>query len=195
MEEHGAVVFGGNGYSAEWHKEAETRGLLNLRTSAEALPVLKNKEVEALFAKQGVLTPQELSSRFDVYAEQFINTIAVEARLVVSMAKTLVYPAAMEYVSDLSDSLTKASALGVQADTSVLKKVADLSGKLLAAVGKIGEELGRHDFASTEAHLTHSAHVMRPLMDEARTYADGLEAEMGDKYWPLPTYQELLFIK
>jgi glutamine synthetase len=195
MEEHGAVVFGGNGYSAEWHKEAETRGLLNLRTSAEALPMLKNKEVEALFAKQGVLTPAELSSRFEVYSEQFVHSIAVEARLVVNMAKTMIYPAAMEYISVLGDSITKASGFGVQADTSVLKKVAELSGKLMATVGKIGEELARHDFASTEAHLTHSAHVIRPLMDEARSYSDALEGEMGDKYWPLPTYQELLFIK
>lgn len=195
MEEHGAVVFGGNGYSAEWHKEAETRGLLNLRTSAEALPMLKNKEVETLFAKQGVLTPAELSSRFEVYAEQYVHSIAVEGRLVISMAKTLIYPAAMEYVSTLGDSLSKASALGVQADTSVLKKVAELADKLLTTVGKLGDELARHDFDSTEAHLAHSAHVIRPLMDEARSYADTLEGEMGDKYWPLPTYQELLFIK
>lgn len=195
MDEHGAVVFGGNGYSAEWHKEAEARGLANLRTSAEALPVLRSKEVEALFEKQGVLTPQELRSRFDVYSEQFIHTIALESRLVINMAKTLIYPAAMEYVSDLSDSISKLSAHGVQADTSVLKKVAGLADKLLATVGKLGDELARHDFDSTEAHLSHSAHVLRPLMDEARTYADGLEGELGDKYWPIPTYQELLFIK
>jgi glutamine synthetase len=66
---------------------------------------------------------------------------------------------------------------------------------LLATVGKLAAATEHEHFDSTEAHLNHSAHVVRPLMDEARVYADGLEAEMGDKYWPLPTYQEMLFLK
>jgi glutamine synthetase len=195
MSEHGAVVFGGNGYSAEWHKEAETRGLKNLRTSAEALPVLKQKDVETLFSKQGVLTPSELSSRFEIYAEQFVNSIGVEARLAASMAKTIIYPAAVSYMSDLSDSVSKLSALGISADKSVLTKVAELSDKLLATAAKVSAAQAKHDFDSTEAHLAHSAHTVRPLMDELRGYADALEGELGDSYWPLPTYQEMLFIR
>jgi glutamine synthetase len=195
MDEHGAVVFGGNGYSKEWHAEAERRGIPNLATSAEALPVLKKKEVEALFSKLGVLTPVELQSRFDVYSEQFIHSIAVEARLVISMAKTLIYPAAMDYLSALTGTLSQLKELSVEADKTILKKVAELSDKLLATVAKLTAATEAEHFDSTEAHLNHSAHVVRPLMDEARTYADALEAEMGDKYWPLPTYQELLFIK
>jgi glutamine synthetase len=195
MEEHGSVVFGGNGYSKEWHEEAERRGIANLATSAEALPVLKKKEVEALFSKWGVLTPAELQSRFDVYSEQYIHTIAVEARLVISMTKTLIYPAAMEYLSALTGTLSQLKELGVEADKGTLKKVAELSDKLLATVGKLAAATEQEHFDSTEAHLNHSAHVVRPLMDEARVYADGLEAEMADKYWPLPTYQEMLFLK
>ena len=195
MDEHGAVVFGGNGYSKEWHAEAERRGIPNLATTAEALPVLKKKEVEALFSKLGVLTPVELQSRFDVYSEQFIHSIAVEARLVISMAKTLIYPAAMDYLSALTGTLSQLKELSVEADKSILKKVAELSDKLLATVAKLAAATEAEHFDSTEAHLNHSAHVVRPLMDEARVYADALEAEMGDKYWPLPTYQELLFIK
>jgi glutamine synthetase len=195
MEEHGAVVFGGNGYSKEWHAEAERRGIANLATSAEALPVLKKKEIEALFSKWGVLTPAELSSRFDVYSEQYIQSIVVESRLVISMAKTLIYPAAMEYLSALTGTFGQLKELGVESDKAILKKVAELSDKLLATVGKLASALEKEHFDTTEAHLNHCAHVVRPLMDEARTYADALEAEMGDKYWPLPTYQELLFIK
>jgi glutamine synthetase len=195
MEEHGSVVFGGNGYSKEWHEEAERRGIANLATSAEALPVLKKKEVEALFNKWGVLTPAELQSRFDVYSEQYIHTIAVEARLVISMTKTLIYPAALEYLSALTGTLAQLKEAGVEADKSVLKKVAELSDKLLATVAKLASATEHEHFDSTEAHLNHCAHVVRPLMDEARVYADGLEAEMGDKYWPLPTYQEMLFLK
>jgi glutamine synthetase len=195
MEEHGAVVFGGNGYSKEWHEEAERRGIANLATSAEALPILKKKDVEALFSKLGVLTPVELQSRFDVYSEQFIHSINVEARLVISMAKTLIYPAAMECLSDLTGTVSQLKTLGVDSDKTILKKVAELSDKLLATVGKLATALEKDHFDSSEAHLNHSAHVLRPLMDEARSSADALEAEMGDKYWPLPTYQELLFIK
>ncbi len=195
MEEHGAVVFGGDGYSEEWHMEAEKRGLANLKTSAEALPVLKQKEIEALFSKQGVLTPVELESRFEVYSEQYILTIGVESRLVVSMAKTIIYPAAMSYLSDLSGTLGQLKGLGVTSDSSLVSKVAGLADQLLATVGKLEAATVKEHFESTEAHLKHCAHVVRPLMDEVRTYADALEAEMGDSYWPLPTYQEMLFIK
>jgi glutamine synthetase len=93
MDKHSAVVFGGNGYSEEWHKMAvEERGLADLRTTADALPVLKADHIEELFNRLGVLTPIELESRFEVYAEQYTLAIEVEAKLVVSMAKTIIYP-------------------------------------------------------------------------------------------------------
>lgn len=195
MEEHGAIVFGGNGYAAEWHKTAAERGLPNLPTCAEALPVLKEKAVEELFSRHGVLTPIELASRFDVYAEQYIRAIEVEAKLVISMAKTVIYPAAMSYLSHLSDTLTKLSALKIEAAPDTAAKVAGLANSLMTSVTKLGEALAKHDFPSTEAHLAHGAKTVRPLMDEVRRIADTLEAEVGDGHWPLPTYQEMLFIK
>jgi glutamine synthetase len=196
MDEHGAVVFGGNGYSAEWHKMAvEERGLLNLPTCAEALPVLKEKHIEELFAKLGVLTPVELASRFDVYAEQYIHAIGVEARLVISMAKTQIYPAAMSYLSSLSDTLTKLTSLKIDASTDTAVKVAGLAKSLMASVNKLSEAQAKHDFDSTEAHLAYAAKTIKPLMDEVRKSADALEAEVGDAHWPLPTYQEMLFVR
>jgi glutamine synthetase len=196
MDEHGAVVFGGNGYSAEWHKMAvEERGLLNLPTCAEALPVLKEKHIEELFSKLAVLSPVELASRFDVYSEQYIHAIGVEARLVISMAKTLIYPAAMSYLSSLSDTLTKLTALKIDASTETASKVASLAKSLMASVTKLGEALAKHDFDSTEAHLVFAAKTIKPLMDEVRKSADALEAEVGDEHWPLPTYQEMLFVR
>jgi glutamine synthetase len=196
MDEHGAVVFGGNGYSAEWHKMAvEERGLLNLPTCAEALPVLKEKYIEELFSRLGVLTPVELASRFEVYAEQYINSIAVEAKLVISMAKTIIYPASMAYLSDLSDTLTKLGTLKIEVSTEPAMKIAGLQKSLLSAVGKLGDALGKHDFTGIEGHLTHSAKTLKPAMDEVRKYADLLEAEISDEKWPLPTYQEMLFMR
>jgi glutamine synthetase len=196
MDEHGSVVFGGNGYSAEWHKMAvEERGLLNLPTCAEALPVLKEKHIEELFSKLGVLSPVELASRFEVYSEQYINAIGVEARLVISMAKTSIYPAAMSYLSQLSDTLSKLSALKVDASTDVATKVAGLAKTMMASVGKLQEALGKHDFDGIEGHLSYCAKTIKPLMDEVRKSADLLEAEIADECWPLPTYQEMLFMK
>ncbi len=195
MDKHGQVVFGGDGYSEEWHKLAEERGLANLRTSAEALPALKDKEVEALFERLGVLTPVELSSRFEVYSEQYTMSIDVEANLTVDIAKTQIYPAAIDYLGELTETMTKMGALGLDVDTSVAAKVADLAKSLLASASKLEAEAAKHDFASTEEHLKHCAHVVRPLMDEVRGYADALEAEVADKHWPLPSYEEMLFIK
>ncbi len=195
MDEHSAVVFGGNGYSAEWHKMAEERGLPNLPSCVEALPVLKDKAVEELFSKAGVLTPVELASRFDVYAEQYIHAIEVEAKLVISIAKTQVYPAAMTYLSSLTDTLAKAAAVKIEASPETATKVAGLVKSLTGTVAKLGEALAKHDFSTTEQHLVHAGKTLRPLMDETRKIVDALEAEVADEDWPLPTYTEMLFIK
>ena len=104
MRDHGAVVFGGDGYSSAWHRMAvEQRGLENLRTCADALPVLQRQEVRELFERQGVLSPVELESRFEVYAEQYVLAIEVEAKLALQIARTQVYPAAVRYLGELGD--------------------------------------------------------------------------------------------
>lgn len=196
MEAHGAVIFGGNGYSDAWHKMAvEERGLANLPTTADALPALKAEYVEDLFKKTGVLTPVELESRFEVYAEQYILSIEVEAKLAVNMAKTLIYPAAVEYLSKLSSAIAGLSSLGIDFEQESAKKIADLTNGLVATVGKLSSAMDKPHFASTEEHMQYCASTLRPLMDEVREYADALEGELPDHLWPLPTYQEMLFIK
>lgn len=196
MEEHGDVIFGGNGYSEEWHREAvEKRGLANLPTTADALPVLKEEYVEDLFKKTGVLTPVELESRFEVYAEQYILSIEVEAKLAVNIAKTIIYPAAVEYLSKLASTISSLSGLGIDLEKESAKKVADLASALVGAATELSTALETADFADTVEHLQYCAKTLRPLMDNVRTYADALEAEVADSFWPLPTYQEMLFIK
>ncbi|MEO0457928.1 MAG: glutamine synthetase III [Cyanobacteria bacterium P01_A01_bin.114] len=196
MEEHGAVIFGGNGYSEAWHKMAvEERGLANLPTTADALPFLKAESVEDLFKKTGVLTPVELESRFEVYSEQYILAIEVEAKLVINMAKTTIYPAAVEYLSKLSSTIASLSGLGIDFEKESAQKVADLTNAMVAATGKLSAALEKHEFETTEAHMQYCATTIRPLMDEVRSYADALEGEVADSFWPLPTYQEMLFIK
>ena len=196
MDKHGAVVFGGNGYSEEWHRIAvEERGLANLRTTADALPVLKADYIGELFSRVNVLTPVELESRFEVYAEQYILAIEVEAKLVVSMAKTIIYPAAVRYLSELSTAIANSKAIGIEMDKETAEKVASLIQPMMDNVSKLSSAMTKHDFASPEDHMQYFAQTIRPLMDKVREYADELEGEVADDFWPLPTYQEMLFVK
>lgn len=196
MDDHGAVIFGGNGYSEEWHKMAvEERGLANLPTTADALPVIKEKYIEELFEKTGVLSPTELESRFEVYAEQYLLSIEVEAKLVIDMAKTKIYPAAVKYVSDLSATISSLKGMGIEFSAESAQKVASLANGILATTNKLEAALLKEEFASTEEHMQYFAGTIRSLMDEVRGYADALEGEVADDVWPLPKYQEMLFIK
>ena len=196
MNLHGNVIFGGNGYSADWHKQAVSeRGLLNLPTTADALPALLEKPVRTLFESTGILSSIELESRFAVYAEQYILSIVVEAKLVVDMAKTLIYPAANSYLAELSITHSNMAEMGVKLDNSITKKVAAESNALITAVAKLNEAIAKDDFATTAEHMQFCAKVILPLMNEVRVHADSLETEVADELWPLPKYQEMLFIK
>lgn len=195
MKEHEAAVFGGDGYSAEWHKEAKKRGLKNLPTTADALPYLKDKAVKALFKSTGVLSPVELESRFEVYAEQYILSIAVEAKLVANMARTTIYPAATRYLSDLALAAASAAEMGVDLDNAVAKNVGKNINGMMKAVTKLEKAMAKDNFKTEEAHMKFCAKDIRKLMDEVRSFADALEADVADDMWPLPTYQEMLFIK
>ncbi|CUS41056.1 Glutamine synthetase type III, GlnN [hydrothermal vent metagenome] len=189
MELHSNVIFGGDGYSSEWHKMAvEERGLRNTPTTADALPALKEKEVVDLFESTGVLTPTELASRFEVYAEQYILSIEVEAKLVIEMATTMIYPAAVKYLSSMAST-------GFTLEYSPASKVAAAATAMMASVEKLSAALESEHFDTTEAHMSFLAADVRALMDDIRTSADLLETLVADELWPLPKYREMLFIK
>ncbi len=196
MEKHGAAVFGGNGYSEEWHTEAvEQRGLLNIPTTADALPYLKDPSIKALFESTGVLSPTELESRFEVYAEQYLLFIEVEAKLVADMAKTLIYPAAMRHLGESAGTIMTLSDIGIDMDKAPVEKVAALAKSLLEGANELEAAIAKHDFESIEAHMQYCAGPIRDMMDKVRADADALEGEIADDLWPLPTYEEMLFIK
>lgn len=196
MEEHGNAVFGGNGYSPDWHKAAVAeRGLKNLPTTADALPELLSPEIAGLFERTGVLSPVELHSRFEVYAEQYINSIDVEAKLVINMATTMIYPAAVTYLSELSATAGNLQELGITLDNTVAQNVANEANALMVAVGKLSEARSKHDFASVQGHMKFLADTVRSLMNDVRAHADTLETLVADEMWPLPKYSEMLFIK
>ena len=195
IEQHGAVVFGGNGYSDEWHRMAvEERGLENLRTTADALPVLERQSIRELFERTGVLSAVELQSRFEVYAEQYILAIDVEAKLAVQIARTQVYPAAIRYLGELAESLQLQSSLGIQVSPETSKEVAGLCQSLMDISGQLQGAID-HPPHGTEAHMRYCADTLVPLMGDLRVVVDGLEALVDDNLWPLPTYQEMLFVR
>lgn len=192
MELHGNAVFGGDGYSSEWHEAAvKERGLRNLPTSADALPVFTEQAVIDLFTSTGVLSAVELNSRYEVYAEQYINSVLVEAKLVMDLGKTVIYPAALGYLAELSATYAAVPAL----DTGVVDAIAANANGLMSTITELGAELEKHDFADTAEHMQHVATSIRGLMDQARVYADALEVDVADKAWPLPKYREMLFIR
>jgi glutamine synthetase len=195
MEEHGAVVFGGDGYSSEWHRMAvEERGLENLRTSADALPVLERPEIRALFERQGVLTPVELASRYEVYTEQYILAIEVEARLALRIARTQIHPAVMTFLESQARSLRDQEALGLPTDRSLVSQVAGLNQQLLQQCSALEAAIQNppHD---GHGHLQHCAGTLMTLMGQLRESVDALETLVDDNLWPLPTYGELLFVR
>jgi glutamine synthetase len=196
MQLHGNVVFGGDGYSSEWHKEAvEKRGLKNIPTSADALPAFKEESVIKLFESTGVLSPAELASRFEVYAEQYILTIEMEAKLVIGIANTRIYPATIEYLDSLSSAATNLSKLNITISHNSIDEIAAETDAMMAAVSKLKDAVSVEEFDNTEAHMQHCADVLCPLMLEVRSHADALELVVSDDLWPLPKYQEMLFIK
>ena len=196
INECGTIVFNGNGYSAEWHEEAAKRGLLNLKTAADSLPELGKDAVRDLFEKYGVLSPRELQSRLDIYLEQYCKSINVEAKLTIEMAKTMIFPAAIRYQNELASTCANLKLVGYSFDTDTRDKLTDLVKNLqdsIASLEKIMDHNGHSSSLADEA--MHICKSVLPAMEAVRSYADQLEGIVADDLWPLPTYQEMLFIK
>ncbi|MCL4146161.1 UNVERIFIED_CONTAM: hypothetical protein GTU68_025153 [Idotea baltica] len=190
------VVFNGDGYADEWQTEAAKRGLPNLVTTPDALGVLKEQTYIDLFDKYDVLSERELDSRYEVYAEQYISAVNVESNLVVEIAKTMVFPAAIRYQGQLASSLASLKAIGVEADHNTISKLTDLIKKLQDAVSELEALKDKeHDAESVAAHCFMIKDEILPKMLEVRGYVDALEAMVADDLWPLPTYQEMLYIR
>jgi len=192
---HLAVVFNGDGYSAEWHAEAEKRGLPNLKTSIDALPVLHQSDVSALFDKYKVLTPRELESRYEIYLEQYSKTVNVEANLTAKIGRTTILPAALRYQKELADTVVSVKAAGGDPDTSLFTKVSGLVKQLVGALDGLEKVTSKEAHGSSYDHAKYFCQDVLPAMLKVRTTADELEGIVADDVWPLPTYQEMLFIK
>lgn len=195
MNDHGAIVFNGDGYSEAWHNEAAERGLLNLKTTVDALPVLDTPEVKELFSKYNVLSERELESRLDIYAEQYVMTVGVEANLTIEMAKTMIFPAAIRYQNELASTCANLKMLGYDFDTDTLDQITNLVKNMQDAIAELEAAVGEPETDDLMAEAKHCCESVLPAMTKVRSYADALEGCVADDLWPLPTYQEMLFIK
>jgi glutamine synthetase len=200
ITQHGAVIFNGDGYSAEWHAEAAKRGLPNNKQTIDALPAITDPAVVAMFEKYGVLSKREVESRREIYFEQYVLTISVEARISLEIAKTVIYPAAVRYAGELAGAAANLKAVGAAFDPAVLNKVSALVGSLLTKIGELEHAVehlggGGHGVANPQESANHCAKVVVPAIAGLRGVVDSLEGVVADDHWPLPTYQEMLFIK
>jgi len=195
IKEHDAIIFNGDGYSEAWHQEAARRGLPNLKNTVEALPVLGQSDVIELFEKYNVLSRREVESRRDIYLEQYCKQIRVESLLTLEMGRTQIFPAAIRYQNELASTCANLKAVGYTFDTDTLDKVTALVKALQDNLAALEKVINNHHHASLLDEAKHFCYVVRPAMDAVRAVADELEGIVADDLWPLPTYQEMLFIK
>jgi glutamine synthetase len=194
MKKHDAIIFNGDGYSEEWHKEAEKRGLPNLKSTPEALPVLTSPDVVKLFTTYGVLSAAELHSRQEIYLEQYCKTIKTEAALAVKIARTMIYPAAVRYQSELAATCANLKAVGHDYKMITMEDVTAKLRSLQESVIAL-EKLVEHEAGDTLAEAKCLCCDLLPAMLEVRKWADALETVVADDLWPLPSYLEMLFIR
>ncbi|MCB8927919.1 MAG: glutamine synthetase III [Ardenticatenaceae bacterium] len=193
--EHGRVIFNGDGYSEAWHKEAEEeRGLANLRNSVAAIPEFGSDAAKELFEKYSVLSAREVDSRVEVKLEQYAKAVAVEAKLAAKIAKTMIFPAAIRYQSELATTCANLKTVGYTFDTNTLDRVTDLVRCLQDSIVELDAAIA-HEGESVHEEAEHALTKIVPAMSVVRGYADTLENIVADDLWPLPTYQEMLFIK
>jgi len=192
-----SVRFNGDNYTEEWVKEAEKRGLPNLKNTAEALPAYIIDENIKLFTSQNVLTKEEVFSRYNVELEKYCSLLAIEYNTLASLAKTMVLPTAIDYQNTILSSVSGLVAAGVKSSgqSSLLKEVARQIDGLYVSLGKLEDVSAKADELHDELKKTQFiANTVIPVMDEVRGYCDTLETILPDSEWPLPKYRELLFL-
>ncbi|NMM87495.1 glutamine synthetase type III [Rhodococcus sp. SRB_17] len=191
---HGAVVFNGDGYSENWQIEAAARGLPNLRTTLDALPELISESALELFDKYNVFNHREMHSRYEVGLEQYALSIGVEARLAVEIGTTLILPAAVRHQTEIAQNFVALKAAGIEPDLAPLHEVSEPVTALRGALAALRAGIKAIPDESPLEQAKHAQEVLMPAMAEVRTAADLLETMVADDHWPLPTYQEMLYI-
>lgn len=196
--EHQRVVFNGNGYSDEWVKEAEKRGLPNIKSMVDAIPALNTPKAVKLFEKFGVFTKAELDSRVEIEYETYAKEINIEAKAMIDIAGKQIIPAVIKYTTTLANSLSAVTTACGDADVSVqtelLMEVSDLlseTKKALAALQDVTEKGGKMEEGREQAVFYRDE--VKAAMDALRAPVDKLEMIVDKDMWPMPSYGDLIF--
>lgn len=201
LAENERILFNGDNYSQEWHDEAEKRGLPNLKSTIEALPVLIEDDAKKLFSKYGILQEDELVSRYNIMLEGYCKTINVEALLTANMATTMILPAALEYQNRVATTVVQTkqaiSGINLTSQEGMLRELAEKVNKLRENIETL--ESLRHihkedDHEDVYNHAKFYQNKVLPAMNEVRAVADELENIVDDSLWPLPKFREMLYI-
>ncbi len=195
-KQHKRIIFNGNNYSDEWVAEAKRRGLLNLRTTPDALPCFVAEKNIAMYNKHKVFTEMEMHSRDEIHMESYCKVLNIEALTTIDIAKKQIIPACISYIHELSETALAARELGVAVDVEL-----ELVNKISTLVGELYDSIGALEFAVNQSHeIFENFKLMYfirdeiiPTMNNVRGAADELESLVGEKYWPYPTYDALLF--
>lgn len=194
---HKRIVFNGNNYSDEWVKEAEKRGLLNLRTTVDALPYYLEKKNIDLFVRHGVLTETEVKSRYEIQLDTYVKIIEVEAKTMLNMARREILPAAIGYSDELANGLAAKASIGLNiektADKRLMDRLMKLNDKLLKAIEKLEKDAGASVTKKDSLEVAqYHRDVIIPDMEKLRTISDEIETLVDKAYWSFPTYTEIL---
>ncbi len=198
MSESKHVIFNGDNYTESWHQEAERRGLPNRKNTVDSLPDLIAPKAVALFGKYGVFSERELHSRYEILLENYIKTVAIESQITVQMASRQILPAAMRYQAEVAQAIANVKAAGAKVPSTQADLLSELSTtieELQTKLTALSRAIDHHADGDTLAHAKHSRDALIPAMNAVRVAGDKLETLVADDLWPLPTYQEMLFIK
>ena len=192
--EHQRIIFNGNGYDEAWLKEARKRGLSNLTSTADTLPMYTAPKNVDLFVKHGIYTKEEIEARAEIHIENYSTVICIEARTMTDMIRRQILPAVSAFAGDLCSRAGTKKDLGAccQYEVSTACQIGSLTDALMAASDKLEMDLSAIPADAAEA-MRYSHDVLIPDMDTARRAADQLETLTGSDRWPFPTYSDLLF--
>ena len=190
------IVFNGNGYSDAWEDEASRRGLLNLRSTPSSVPCLCAEKNIRLFSKYGVYSAAELRSRVEILLDEYCKTLNIEALTMIDMAKKDILPAAASYIKELSKTAALAKELGadISFESDLVKRLSTLSAQTYKKLGDLENTLAKcKEIRGVQEQANYYHDKVFTAMGELRASADQIEALVGEKYWPYPTYGALLF--
>ena len=197
IAEHKRIIFNGNGYDDAWIKEAvEKRGLLNLKTTPDAMPSLLLKKNMDMLIGQGVFSKAELVSRYEIMLENYCKTVIIEANTMVDMARKEILPAVETYIADLAGTACEKDACGIKPvfEKKLLKQLSEYTEEIDSRTDALEKLVGKvHDVSDVTKCAQKIRDELIPAMDVLRKAADGAEQVTAAKYWPFPTYGDLLF--